>query len=251
MRRLKRMGLALALATALAPSAAQAQARYDSPAAAADALVTAIATGDEDGLKRSLGPQFRRFVPQDSISREDVYTFLAAWHDHHEVAETSPGRAALFVGRQDWTFPAPLVERNGRWSFDLRAGVEEMRVRRIARNESAAIETLVALCTAQDRYRARYGHPAARIVSREGETDGLYWDAGSDPEPSPLGDEALVMTSDTPAPDAWHGYHYGVTSPRNDSGCAFRAWPAAPGQSGQRMFTIDADRTVKEARRAR
>lgn len=247
MRALKRFGLALALAVAIAPPAL-AQARYDSAEAAADALVTAIATGDEEGLKRSLGLQFRHFVPLDSIARDDVYAFLAAWHEHHEVARTAPGRAALLVGRQDWTFPAPLVERNGRWSFDLRAGVEEMRVRRIARNEAAAIETLVALCTAQDRYRASHGRPAARIVSREGATDGLYWDAGSEPQPSPMGDEALVMTPDTPASDAWHGYHYAVTTPQNESGCAFRAWPAARGQSGERTFTIGADRTVKEAR---
>jgi len=241
----------LAAMLSMASAQAGAQARYDSPNAAADALVTAVASGDEDGLRRILGPDFRRFVPQDSIAREDVYAFLAAWHDHSEVAQTAPDRATLLVGRQDWSFPVPLVKRAGGWRFDLREGVVEMRSRRIERNEAAAIETLQMLCAAQDRYRAAFGRPAARIVSREGTTDGLYWDADAAAQASPLGEEALVMTPDTPAAEAWHGYHFAARPQMGDDGCAFRAWPATRGQTGARSFGIGADRQVSEVANAK
>ena len=41
------------------------------------------------------------------------------------------------------------------WQFDTRAAPEEMRIRRIGRNELAAIQVALAYTDAQDEYRAR------------------------------------------------------------------------------------------------
>ena len=40
--------------------------------------------------------------------------------------------------------PIPLVEDNGRWTFDTKAGAQTVIDRRIGRNELSAIRTLLA-----------------------------------------------------------------------------------------------------------
>ncbi|SEJ27271.1 DUF2950 family protein [Achromobacter sp. NFACC18-2] len=241
----------LALAVILVSAASQgyaAQAAFSTPQAAADALVEAVATGDDDGLKRVLGSDFRHFVPRDSIGRDDIYAFLAAWSRQHKIVDTSATTAEFVVGEHDWSFPAPLVKGNGGWRFDLRTGVQEMQHRQIARNEGAAIETLRLLCAAQDRYRqtAGNGHPARRIISRDGERDGLYWDPASTASASPLNDDALVMGPDVPADAALHGYRYAYLATKDVSGCSFAAWPAAHSRSGLHSFFIGPDKIVRE-----
>ena len=43
-----------------------------------------------------------------------------------------------------WTLPIPVVRSGDGWAFDVRAGAEEMRIRRIGRNELAAISPTVS-----------------------------------------------------------------------------------------------------------
>ena len=226
-----------------------AQAAYPSADAAAQALVSSIATSDQDQLKHVLGADFHRYVPRDSVSQEDIYAFLAGWSKHHEVVSTGPASAALVVGEHDWTFPAPIVEGKNGWRFDVREGAREMQRRRIDRNEIAAMETLRVLCAAQERYRSSVGQgkPAQRIVSREGQYDGLYWEpTGQSSPPSPLTDDALVMGPEVPADAALHGYRYAMLSPADETGCAFAAWPAKYGQSGVHSFVIGPQGNILE-----
>lgn len=242
--------LSVGLAAALGIGGqAFAQAAYPTADAAAEALVSSIATGDQDKLKHVLGADFHRYVPRDSVSQDDVYAFLAAWSQRHEVVGTSETSAALVVGQHDWSFPAPIVKSRQGWRFDVREGAREMQHRRIDRNEFAAIQTLQVLCTAQERYRSSVGQgkAAQRIVSREGQYDGLYWDPAEQSSPqSPLTDDALVMGPDVPADAALHGYRYAILLPADETGCAFAAWPARYGQSGVNSFVIGRDGTVRE-----
>lgn len=245
-------GAALGLLTAGAMFTgdnALAQTAYPSAEAAAEALVFSISISDEDELRRILGPDFRRYIPRDSVAREDVYAFLAAWYKHHEVRSTGPSTAALVVGSHDWSFPAPIVKGAEGWQFDVRQGVKEMHRRRIERNESAALGTLQVLCEAQEAFRSSVGdgRPATRILSSEGAYDGLYWEASAqEPGPSPLTDDALVMGADVPAQAALHGYRYAMLTPVDASGCSFAAWPASYGTSGRHSFLIDSGMKVSE-----
>ncbi|WP_191577254.1 DUF2950 family protein [Achromobacter insolitus] len=244
------LSAALFLALSLPSMAVQAvQEYFDTPQKAADALVQAVATGDDDGLKQVLGQDFHQFIPQDSIDREDIYAFLAAWSKQHRVVTDGPDSADFFVGEHGWTFPAPLIKGRNGWTFDVRAGVREMRNRRIARNEEAAINTLHRLCAAQSRFieTAGTGQPARRIVSRDGHRDGLYWDGQpANGTSSPLDDDALVMGPDTPPDAALHGYRFAYLSSSDPSGCSFMAWPARHGESGLHSFVIGAGGTVRE-----
>jgi hypothetical protein len=245
---MRRCGAIVLLAAAvLLGGSVHAQSVYATPQAAADALVSAIATGDNDALRRILGPDFRYFIPQDSVSRDDVYAFLGAWAKHQEIVNRTPSKAELVVGQNDWHLPTPMVKSDNGWRFDLREGHEEMRRRRIDRNETAAIQTLQMLCAAQEKYRSSVGNgrSASRIVSSPGRHDGLFWPADSQaPEPSPLTDDALIMGPDVPADAALHGYRYEVLPAQADAGCAFAAWPATYDVSGRYSFMIGPDNKV-------
>ena len=89
--------------------------------------------------------------------------------------------------------PIPLVENNGRWTFDTKAGAQTVIDRRIGRNELSAIRTLLACVDAQHDYfdRAKQangsGEYAARLVSTPGRRDGLYWQVAEGEAESPLG----------------------------------------------------------------
>ncbi|MBV7482428.1 DUF2950 family protein [Bordetella sp. BOR01] len=240
----------LAVGALCAAGQAYAQAAYPSAEAAAEALATSISTGDEEQLKYVLGADFQRYVPQDSVSRDDVYAFLAAWSKHHEVVAAGPASAAFIVGQHGWSFPAPILKGARGWHFDVREGAREMQRRRIDRNEDAAIATLQALCEAQQRYRSSVGQgrPAQRIVSREGQHDGLYWQSdGQSPAQSPLNDDALVMGANVPVDAALHGYRYAILPASDETGCAFAAWPAVYGRSGQYSFVIGPGGKVAES----
>jgi hypothetical protein len=67
--------------------------------------------------------------------------------------------------------PIPLVEAEGRWSFDSKTGAQTIVDRRIGRNELSAVRTLLACLDAQHDYfgRARQatgtGVYATRLLS--------------------------------------------------------------------------------------
>ena len=51
--------------------------------------------------------------------------------------------------------PIPIVKTAAGWHFDTRGAPEEMRIRRIGRNELAAIQVALAYTDAQKEYHAR------------------------------------------------------------------------------------------------
>lgn len=241
--------LAATVALSLAMPAA-AQQVYPSPEAAAEALGDAIARSDGDALQRVLGRQYQSLVPQGSINQDDVYDFLGAWARHHAVQPEGDNRARIAVGESGWTFPVPLARHKDGWQFDLRAGQQEVRRRRLGRNELVTMETLLQLADAQQRYADQVGQGryARRLVSTPGKTDGLYWPAASEQDASPLGPDALAMGPETPAADAFYGYHYRILPPAKGGDAAYGliAWPARYGDTGVHTFMLGSDRVFYE-----
>lgn len=243
-------GLRILVAAATLALAAPvlAQQAYPTPDAAANALADAIATSDSDALKQVLGPQYPSLLPEGGVRRDDVYAFLGAWAKHHAIEQINDKEAKLAVGESGWTFPLPIVKAGNGWKFDLRAGQQELRIRRIGRNELETIAMLRQLSDAQQQYAKEVGGGsyARRLVSRTGKTDGLYWPADSDAEKSPLGPDALVMGPDTPAAEAFHGYHYRIVTPGKGSEAkyVFLAWPVVYGKTGTQTFALDSSGTL-------
>ncbi|WP_432261162.1 DUF2950 domain-containing protein [Cupriavidus sp. TMH.W2] len=229
---------------------AMAQQAFPSPDAAAEALGDAIARSDGDALQRVLGKQYQSLVPQGTIDQDDIYAFLGAWARHHAVQSDGERRALIAVGESGWTFPVPLARQKDGWQFDLRAGQQEVRHRRLGRNELVTMETLLLLADAQQRYAGQVGQGryADRLISSPGKTNGLYWPAASEQDASPVGPDALAMGPDTPAADAFYGYHYRILPPGkgNDAKFGVIAWPARYGDTGVHTFMLGSDRVFYE-----
>jgi hypothetical protein len=243
-----------ALATSLLlPSMARAQKAFATPEAAGNAFIEAVAINDDAALKELLGADWRRFIPErvDDATRT---AFLYASSKGRKIVTDAPDRAHLAVGADAWTLPIPLVKSGGGWRFDVRAGAEEMRIRRIGRNELAAMQALLAYYDAQKDYAIADRNSdgvleyAQRFASSPGKRDGLYWP--NDPA-SPLGPLYGNETKD----GVYHGYRFHILKAQGPAarggardyvvkghmtqGFAAVAWPAKWNDTGVMTFIVN------------
>ena len=255
---------AVALAATLAIAApAHAQKAFPTPEAAADALIDGIARHDPDAVNTVLGADYKRYIPMDDTSAEDRTNFLAAWARNHKVVTTGD-RAMVEVGTHGWTMPIPLVKTGAGWSFDTRAASEEMRIRRIGRNELAAIQVVLAYVDAQREYAARDWDGdgarsyAMRNLSTPGKRDGLYWASLPGEPESPLG----PAFADARPGQPYHGYAFRILTAQGPSapggaksfvkngrmteGFGLIAWPAKYDYTGVMTFIVNQDGVVYE-----
>jgi len=255
---------ALAAFALLFPFSVFAQKAFDSPEAAADAFVRAVATSDDNALSAVLGADWKRFIPIDNIDRDDVNAFLAARYKKETIIRDSENRAHLAVGPDEWTLPIPIVKSGSAWRFDTKAGADEIRTRRIGRNELSAMQAALAYYDAQKEYALvdRNGDGvleyAQRLLSSPGKKDGLYWDAQDVKEESPLGP---VFGNDKPGTD-YHGYYFkilkgqGKNAPggafdyrikgRMTAGFALVAWPVRYDETGVMTFIVNYEGQIYE-----
>jgi len=148
------------------------------------------------------------------------------------------------------------------WRFDTKGAPEEMRVRRIGRNELAAIQVALAYTDAQNEYHARDWNGdgtleyAKQGLSSPGRRDGLYWASLPGEPESPLGAEF----ADAKVGQPYHGYVYKILtaqgkdapggarnyikSGRMTEGFALLAWPAKYGDTGVMTFIVNQDGIV-------
>ena len=206
-----RSAAALLFAAALAATApAVAQRNFPTPEAAVEALVDGLARHDDNEVRNVLGPDYRRLMPLDAVTEEDRTDFLAAWSQGHRIEQS--GADARLVLQDGWMLPIPIVRSGDGWAFDVKAAAEELRVRRIGRDELAAIQTMYAYLDAQREYATqdRNGDGileyARRFLSSPGKRDGLYWPTAEGEPPSPAG--PLFDTRDVK--DGYHGYRFRI-----------------------------------------
>jgi hypothetical protein len=263
-----------------APAKAAAKQRtFATAEEASKALATAVRGGKVDELLAVVGPTAASWLSSgDAVAdRNDWGRFLAAYDKKNKLEKSGDDKTILNVGDDDWPFPAPIVKRDGQWSFDANAGREELLNRRVGRNELDTIQTLLAIVDAQREYAAAdadgngYADYARRFRSTPGKKDGLYWPAEASKAASPLGplvaEAAKEGYGKQPPPEAgkpaaYHGYLYRIlTSQGKDAaggaydyvvkgkllgGFAVVAWPASYGSSGITTFLVNHDGVVYE-----
>jgi len=258
-RLVARLARTALLACLLAAPLAYAQKSFMTPESAAEALVKAIRDHDTAALQAVLGKEWKRFIPTDDLSRDDVNAFVAAWDKQHQITNEDDNTALLSVGDEPgFTFPIPIARNKaGVWKFDVVSGTERLRIARIGRNELAAMQAVLAYYDAQREYAAedRSGKGvreyARKLVSSPDKRDGLFWPAPLDAEESPLG--PLIARQQPKAPGYW-GYHYkiltaqGKDAPggaydyviggRMRAGFALVAWPVRYGDTGIMTFMV-------------
>jgi hypothetical protein len=97
----------------------------------------------------------------------------------------------VLLGRVGWPLPIPLARGGDGWFFDTEAGLEEMIDRRIGENELAAIAAARAYVEAQRLYGSADRNDdgvlefAQRLISSEGQRDGLFWPTAADQDAEP------------------------------------------------------------------
>jgi hypothetical protein len=241
----------------LVPGPAVAQEAFPSPEAAADTLVAALEKDDPQALRAVFGEDWKNFIPTDDVDREDVDAFIAAWQTANKLVAGADGGVHLVVGAVEWTLPIPIVKRGDGWHFDVQAGAEEIRTRRIGNNELSAMQAALAYCDAQKEYALVDRNDdgvleyARRLVSSPGMRNGLYWEAKPGEEQSPLGP---LFGDDQPGAD-YHGYYFRILKAQGKhapggaydyrikgrlmSGFALVAWPVAYGDSGVMTFVVN------------
>ncbi len=267
------MGLLLSAGAVLAEARA-----FDSPEAAAEAVAAAIEAEDVAGLLAVFGPENEDvvFSGDEDEDRADWTGFLQDYRTLHRIAPSGEGVETLFVGRDLWPFPAPIVEGPDGWVFDAAAAREEVLLRRIGENELEVIDLLRGYVRAQAEYRAADpdgdGLPtfADSILSDPGRRNGLYWeDAPGAPE-SPIGDfmarasaDGYSIDGEDVEPDPYSGYYFriltrqGPDAPGGEldykvgslmvAGHALLAYPAAYGDTGVMSFMVGEAGVVYEA----
>jgi hypothetical protein len=132
------------VAACLSGAALTEPARFESPEAAVAAPFAAV-TAHHGSVLRVVGPESADVISIGDAERdrENGEAFPRAFGETNRVGATGNGSATPFVGRDRWPVPDPIVkEADGSWAWDAAAARDEVRLRRIGRNELDVIATL-------------------------------------------------------------------------------------------------------------
>jgi hypothetical protein len=183
---------------AIAPPA-QAQAPSQSTFSSADdalqALVAAAKDKDRAALAKLFGPDYNQLLSGDEIEdNKDLAEFADAVQESAQLQKVNDNKYTITAGRDNWPTPIPLVQKDGKWLFDTKEGLNEVINRRVGENELSAIATCRVYAIAQWEYYTEgdWDHDsvaeyAQKFISTPGNHDGLYWETSEDENPSPLG----------------------------------------------------------------
>jgi hypothetical protein len=274
---MKILSTLLVMAIALVPLTGFAQHTYATPEDAVKALVEAVRANDRKAVLDVVGAKAQNWLmTTDEIAdREESRLFVAGYDQKNAIVKSGEDRAKLAVGEESWEFPAPIVRKAGRWSFDADAGREEILNRRVGRNELDTIQTLLAIVDAQREYAVADADGnglrdyAARFASSPGKKDGLYWETAAGETPSPLGPLVAKATREgygdkvkAGRVEPYQGYLYRMITSQGPNatggaydyfldgklfgGFAVLAYPAAYGNTGVKSFIVNHEGVVYE-----
>lgn len=241
---------------------------FDNVAAALDAFKAALAADDLDALARLLGLDAAKLRTGDGVL--DTCDRIRGDAAKKLVVEELDDRQLIKIGDDLWPFPFPVVMgKDGKWAFDTRAGIEEIANRRVGENELQAIATARAYVEAQrdyageDRDRDGVLEYAQKLLSSEGQTDGLYWPADEDHGVSPAGDFTDQAAIDKAKKgEGYFGYRFRILTGQGGNiaggaynyvingnmiaGFALIAWPVKYAGTGVRTFVVSHQGIVYE-----
>jgi hypothetical protein len=244
---------------------------FDSPEAAAEAAIHAAEKNDVAELKAIFGTTNKAILTSGDPKQdqEERAEFAKVARGKHQIEKDPMNlhRVFLVIGPEDWPFPVPIIEKDGKWRFSSDQGELEVHARRIGANELDTIETLAGLVEAEHQYaqadRDADGilEYAQYIMSSPGKTDGLVSDRGSSEVPKKVA-EAEVRAGKAKAVP-FHGYYFRVLEGQGPNaeggahtylvdgkhmmaGFALVAWPAEYGVTGIHTFIVNQSGAVLE-----
>lgn len=172
------------------------QSTYSSPDEAMQALVAAVKDKDRTALAGIFGPDHEQLLSGDEVEdTNDLNDFAEAVNESVQLQKINDSKYTLMVGKENYPLPIPIVQKDGKWLFDTKAGLDEILNRRIGENELSAINTCRAYAIAQWEYFTEgdwdndgVAEYAQKFISSPGQHNGLYWETPEGEKPSPLGD---------------------------------------------------------------
>jgi hypothetical protein len=250
------------------------QRTFASAEEASRALFAAMQGEDEEAPLSMLGPAGKE-VLSSGDPEEDLNArlgFVVKYQEMHRFVTEANGTVTLIIGAENWPFPIPLVNNHGTWFFDTAAGKDEIVFRRIGKNELSAIDASRELVEAQKEY---FAHPPAdlpnqfaqKLVSDEGQHNGLYWHGADDEFNSPINPLIAYARQNLPQDQVgehvpFNGYMFRILTGQGrhapggaknyvvggkmTAGFAFVAYPVDYRSSGVMTFIVDASGTIYE-----
>lgn len=262
-RKIPVFALALACVTS-----AMAQERFNTPEAAAQAVIEAAGNHDSNRLTAIFGPAAKGVLTSGNTAQDqnEQSEFARLARDQHriQVSPMNANRAILVIGDQDWPFPVPMLKKDSKWAFDASQAPMEMRARRIGTDELDAVEICRGYVAAQKKYAATDWDKdglleyAPHLMSSPGKQDGLYWPNAGEaliPERMALAENArsgkpyhgyYFRVLDAQGPDAHGGAHAYLIKDQLIGGFGLVAWPAEYGVTGIHTFIVNQDGVVYE-----
>ena len=251
------------------------QMTFASPEDAVKAMIDAMKAGDKAQLSSIFGPGSESVISSgdDVVDKAERERFLKNYEEKNSLEKKGDDQVILQVGKDDWPLPIPVRKTGSAWSFDVKAGKEEILNRRIGRNELNVIDILEIYVAAQREYAAKdrdgdgvYPY-AQKFRSTPGKKDGLYWEAGEGEEQSPFGPlaaeaarEGYAKKPGSGKPVPFHGYLFRILSAQGKNapggrysylvkgkmllGFAMVAYPANYGVSGIMTFLVNQEGVV-------
>ena len=241
---------------------------FDTADAGIQAFKDTMAKGDLAAVAKLLGLDAAKVEKTEGIG-DTLQQIRDATAELVQV-EDEGEQKILNLGRQLWPFPFPLVKgEDGKWAFDTVAGLEEIVNRRVGENELQAIETARLYVQAQQEYAAEDRDSdgvlefAQKLVSTDGQTDGLYWPIEQGDGESPVGASIdLGALEKAKAGDGYFGYKFRILKRQGDNvaggaydyvtngnmigGFALIAWPAKYAETGVSTFVVNQAGVVYE-----
>jgi hypothetical protein len=258
----------------LGAAPADATRTFSSPDAAANALIDAAEKFDVPALEQILGPGGKDIIHtgEPARDREIAQQFAEQGRTQMEVSvdPKTKKRAFLSVGSDNWPFPVPIVKSGTTWSFDSKAGLQEILIRRIGRNELDAIQVCRGFVEAQNEYvLTKHGQPpvnqyAQRIISTPGTQDGLAWKNPDGTWDGPVGENVAraIERGYSSRTEPYHGYFFKVLKGQGPNaplgqmdyvvngamigGFALIAFPSQYEVTGVKTFLVSNDGVVYE-----
>jgi hypothetical protein len=240
--------------------------------AAADALIEAAEKYDESALAEILGPDSNDIIHTGEPARDrevaQKFAEQARIKKAVKLQPKNPRRAILEIGDDDWPFAVPIVKVGTTWSFDTKAGRQELLYRRVGGNELDAIAICRGYVEAQHEYaltkRGTTGmnQYAQRIISTPGKQDGLAWQNADGTWDGPIGEKvaAAIAKGYSNRAEPYHGYFFkvlkgqGPAAPLGEmdfvvkgamiGGFALIAFPAQYRITGVQTFMVSHDGVV-------
>src|SRR4030095_16248460 len=189
---------------------------------AANGLIEAAEKYDVAALTEILGPDGSDIIHtgEPARDREVSHKFAEQARIKTNVAlqPKNPRRAILVIVEDDCPFAVPIVKVGSTWSFDSKAGRQELLYRRIGSNELDAIAISRGYVEAQHEYALQkrgtsgVNQYAQRIVSTPGTQDGLAWQNSDGTWGGPIGEKvaAAIARGYTNRSEPYHGYFFKV-----------------------------------------